>query len=466
VIGLLQSQRRVTYRTLTYIFGLDEAFLHAVCEDLRFRRLAHDEEGKGLVWTGAMETPAPGVPPVHRDLADTNTITDTAATSLPPHMPEVEILSTRQAMPPEALSTHVLQDKPAITLEPLRSAPDAERRQLTVMFCDADYGVQVAVRIGIHTGPVVVGKMGGGGRHENLALGEAPNIAARLEGLAPSNTVVMSPVTAHLVQRAFILEELGPHALKGVVEPMMIYTVVTPRETDHDDHEAMIAGGFDALVGRDEEIGLLLRRWEQSKDGFGQVVLIRGEAGIGKSSLVEGLRGHVRAEGRTRLAFRGSPHTTSALYPIIEHVQRSLDWQPEDTVDTRLAKLERGLESSSLALEEAVPLLTSLFSLPLPADRYPALSLSPQQQRQHIQDVLVTWLLEKAERQPVLAVWEDLHWADPSTVEALGLLMDQAPTVAMLHVLTFRPEFVPPWPARSHMTPLTLNRLECLQSRP
>jgi predicted ATPase/class 3 adenylate cyclase len=328
----------------------------------------------------------------------------------------------------------------------------------------ADYGVQLAVRIGIHTGPVVVGEMGGGGRHENLALGETPNIAARLEGLAPPNTVVMSAVTAHLVERTFILEELGPHALKGVVEPMMLYTVVTPREVDRDDHEAMMAGGFEALVGRDEEIGLLLRRWEQSKDGFGQVVLIRGEAGIGKSSLVEGLRGHVRAEGRTRLAFRCSPyHTTSALYPIIEHVQRSLDWQPEDTAGTRLAKLEQGLENTSLALEEAVPLLASLFSLPVPEARYPALSLSPQQQRQYTQDVLVAWVLEKAERQPVLAVWEDLHWADPSTVEALGLVMDQTPTVAMLHVLTFRPEFVPPWPARSHMTPLTLNRLERLQ---
>jgi tetratricopeptide (TPR) repeat protein len=329
---------------------------------------------------------------------------------------------------------------------------------------EADYGVHLAVRIGIHTGPVVVGEMGGGGRREQLALGETPNIAARLEALAPPNTVVMSPVTAHLVQRTFIVEALGPHVLKGVVEPMMLYTVVTPREVDHDDPEAMMAGGFDALVGRDEEIGLLLRRWEHSKDGFGQVVLIRGEAGIGKSSLVEGLRGHVRAEGRTRLAFRCSPyHTTSALYPIIEHVQRSLDWQPEDTADTRLAKLEQGLESTSLALEEAVPLLASLFSLPLPEDRYPARSLSPQQQRQHTQDVLVAWVLEKAERQPVLAVWEDLHWADPSTVEALGLLMDQAPTVAMLHVLTFRPEFVPPWSARSHMTPLTLNRLERLQ---
>jgi class 3 adenylate cyclase len=168
---------------------------------------------------------------------------------------------------------------------------------------EADYGVQLAVRIGIHTGPVVVGEMGGGNRHENLALGETPNLAARLEGLAQPNTVVISSATAQLVQRGFILEELGPHGLKGVSEPMRLFRVVGPRTPDQAD-ESAITGGFDALLGRDEEIGLLLRRWEQSKEGRGQVILVRGEAGIGKSSLVGGLRDHVRQEGFTRIAFR------------------------------------------------------------------------------------------------------------------------------------------------------------------
>jgi class 3 adenylate cyclase/predicted ATPase len=325
---------------------------------------------------------------------------------------------------------------------------------------DVDYGVELSVRIGIHTGAVVVGEMGSGERHENLALGETPNIAARLEGLAEPNTAVISPVTAQLVQRSFVLEARGPHDLKGVAEPMMLYTVIAPRTSDPADDGA-ITGGFDALVGRDEEIGLLLRRWDQSKDGLGHVVLLSGEAGIGKSSLVNGLRNHVRQAGLTRIAFRCSPyHTNSALYPIIEHVQRVLGWQLEDTADTQLAKLEQALEGTNLPLEEAVPLLAALLSLPLPEGRYPAQSLSPQQQRQQTQDVLLAWLLEEAERQAVLAVWEDLHWADPSTIEYLGLLVDQAPTVTMLHVLTFRPEFEPPWPSRSHLTPITLNRLE------
>jgi predicted ATPase len=190
-------------------------------------------------------------------------------------------------------------------------------------------------------------------------------------------------------------------------------------------------------------------------------VLLSGEAGIGKSSLVDGLRDHVRQAGFTRITIRCSPyHTNSAFYSIIEHVQRALGWQPEDPVETRLAKLEQALAGTSLPLEEAAPLLASLLSLPLPEGRYPDLSVSPEQQRQQTQDVLVSLLLEEAERHPVLAVWEDLHWADPSTLENLGLLVEQTPTVAMLHVLTFRPEFAPPWPSRSHLTPITLNRLE------
>ena len=426
--------------------------------------------------------------------------------------------------------------------EPVRSAPDAERRQLTVMFCDlvgstdlarqldpedlrevvrayqataagiiqryeghiaqylgdglliyfgfpmaheddalravhtglgivdsvatlntrlsADYGVTLSVRLGIHTGPVVVGAMGGGGRYEHLALGETPNIAARLEGLAPPNTIVITPVTARLVQRSFVLEELGAHGLKGLGEPMMLLRVVGPREGDHD-HETMAAGGWEALVGRDEEIGLLLRRWEQSKAGRGQVILLSGEAGIGKSRLVDGLRHHVRQEGMRRITFRCSPyHTHSVLYPIIAHVQRALHMRPDDTADAQLVKLEQGLGGTSLRLEDAVPLLAALLSVPLPQGRYAALTLSAQQQRQQTQETLVAWLVEEAERHPILAVWEDLHWADPSTLEVLSRFIDQTPTTAILHVLTFRPVFRPPWPMRSHMTPIILHHLE------
>ena len=324
----------------------------------------------------------------------------------------------------------------------------------------AQYDVHLAVRLGIHTGPVVVGVMGSGGRHEHLALGETPNIAARLEGLAPANTVVVSAVTARLVHGTFALEELGTHALHGVAEPMAVSRVCGLLATPSHDEESVTAA-VPLLVGREEESGLLRRRWEQSKAGLGQVVLISGEAGIGKSALVESLRAQVRAEGLPRIALRCSPyHTTSALYPMITHLERFFQVTPDDAPATRLAKLETGLQPSGLPLAEVVPLVAGLLSVSLPAERYAPLTGTPQHQKQQTLDTLVAWLAAAAERQPVLVAWEDLHWADPTTLELLGLVVEQTPTVPMLHVLTARPEFSPPWPQRSHMTPIVLNRLE------
>jgi class 3 adenylate cyclase/predicted ATPase len=325
---------------------------------------------------------------------------------------------------------------------------------------ESEHGVQLAVRLGIHTGPVVVGEMGGGGRHEQLALGETPNIAARLEGLAEPNTVAISAMTKRLVEGAFVLKDLGSHRLKGVPEPISVAQVLKPTVIQSDEEE-VVTGVVTALVGRDEEIGLLLRRWEQSKEGFGQVVLINGEPGIGKSALADVLREHVASQGYTRATYHCSPyHTNSALYPVISHLQRLWRWEREDTPIKKLDKMEETLRTTSLPLKEIVPLFAPLFSLPLPEERYPPLGLTPQQEKQQTQDALVAWLLEEAERQPMLVVYEDLHWADPSTLEINGLLVEQVPTAPMLVVLIFRPQFVPPWPNRSHMTPITLNRLE------
>src|SRR5262249_7204181 len=325
---------------------------------------------------------------------------------------------------------------------------------------EQEKNVWLDVRLGIHTGPVVVGEMGEHGRQEHLALGETPNIAARLEALAVPNTIVINATTARLVQGVFALENLGMHTLKGVGEPIEVSRILGPLE-ERRDEEGMRSDGAVFLVGRDEEIGLLRRRWEQSKEGLGQVVLISGEAGIGKSSLIELLRTHVRQEGYTRIAFRCSPyHTNSALYSVIAHMQRALRLDYSDSHDVKLHKLEGVLATYHLPLAEVVPLFAALLSIPVPTARYPALALTPQQQKQQTLDALVAWLSEEADRQPVLAVWEDLRWADPSTLEFLSLLVDQAPTAPMLHVLTFRPEFEHPWSMRSHMTPITLNRLE------
>src|SRR5438105_3570093 len=208
-------------------------------------------------------------------------------------------------------------------------------------------------------------------------------------------------------------------------------------------------------------MGLRLRGWDGSSRGRGQVVLIQGEAGVGKSRLVEGLR---EATGKDHIwvAIRCSPfHTASAFHPIVEHLKRVFGWLPEDTAQQHRAKLELGLAGfRTLPRAESVRLFADLMSVPVPEDRYPRLSMTAQQQRDATLDAIVAWLIEVAERAPVLMAWEDLHWADPTTLETLGMLIEQVPTAAMLVVATYRPELTPPWPQRSHMTPITLNRLE------
>ncbi len=229
--------------------------------------------------------------------------------------------------------------------------------------------------------------------------------------------------------------------------------------TDQD--EADGAAMVPALIGRDEETGLLRRAWQSTKDERrGQVVTISGEAGIGKSVLIEGLRADVRAEGLPWIALRCSPyHTNSALYPVIQHLQRALGWQREDDDAAKLDKLEQVLGHYRFPSAETIPLFATLLSLPLPEARYAALTSPPDQQRQQTLEALTDWVLEPAERQPVLQVWEDLQWADPTTLELLGLLIERCESATVMILLTSRPEFNPPWARRSNVVPLVLTRL-------
>ncbi len=323
------------------------------------------------------------------------------------------------------------------------------------------YEVVLAVRVGVATGLVVVGDIVGEGAAEEAAvIGETPNLAARLQGVAEPNQVVVASATRQLLGGLFEYADLGRHELKGVAQPVQVWRVLAEREVESR-YEGKRIGGRLPLVGRQEELGLLVRSWEAAKEEHGQAVLIQGEAGIGKSRLVDALREEVAKESYLWVAHRCSPyHANSTLYPVIEHLKRAMHWKPEDDVEARLEKLEDALRTQSLPLEEVVPLYAELMSLPLPEDRYPPLQMTPQQKREATLDAVVGWLLELAERTPVLNVWEDLHWADPTTLELLKLYIEQSPTVSMLNVLTYRPEFVPPWSMHSHMTPITLNRLE------
>jgi predicted ATPase/class 3 adenylate cyclase len=327
-----------------------------------------------------------------------------------------------------------------------------------------DKDIEIAARVGIATGTVMVGEVVGEGMaQERTVIGEAPNMAARLQSLAGRNGIVVGSLTKEISGDVFLYEDMGIHKLKGIPEPVQTWSVTGLRDDNErsnaDDHDAIIRP---ALVGRDEEIGLLSRAWQSTKgEARGQVVSLSGEAGIGKSSLIDGLKAQVQADGWPFLTMRCSPyHTNSALYPVVEHFKRLARWQPEDDEMTRLDKIERMLGRYAQPNSEAVPLMAAFLSVPVPEDRHPPLTVSPQQQKQLTQDMIVGITMEVVERGAFLHMWEDLHWADPSTLELISLLIEQAPTTGLLIMLTARPEFIPPWPMRSHIMPITLNRLE------
>ena len=319
--------------------------------------------------------------------------------------------------------------------------------------------LELTVRIGIHTGSVVAGEMGGGDTLEELAiLGEMPNIAARIEGAALPNSVVVSDITANLIRGFFIYETLGPHELKGISEPVELFRVLEESGAQSR-FDVAFASQLTPMVGREQEVGLLMDRWEQVEEGFGQVVLVTGEAGIGKSRLLEGINDRLDQRPHFQQYYRCSPyHQNSAFYPMIAFLERWLRFKQEDSPKERLSRIEEGLEDYGVQTSETVAMMAGLLSVPLD-DRYPSLEFSPQVERQKTVQVALRLLTKAAVRQPVLVVWEDIHWADPSSLEFLELLIEQAATARILVMLTFRPEFVPLWGHRDHLTRISLTRL-------
>jgi len=510
VQDLLSQHGRVSYRALKRQFALDDEDLEALKDELIYaKRLAVDEDGRVLVWTG-----------------ETSSVPTTAS--------PVPLPVTPDASPAQGEAAPVAPP-----------TPDAERRQLTVMFCDLvdstrlssqldpeEYrdlvrayhtactevirrydghiaqllgdglliyfgypqaheddaqravcsgldilaamdalntrlphakGIALAVRLGIHTGLVVAGAMGGIERQEQLALGETPNIAARIQGLAAPNTLVISDATYRLVQGYFACQDLGAHVLRGVTEAMRLYHVLGESGATSR-LDVAHARGLTPLVGRESEVALLLERWEQAKNGQGHVVLLTGDGGLGKSRLVQVLKDHVANEPHVRWECRSVPYyQNTALYPLTDLLQRILQWQHDETLDAKLGKLEQALSQYRMPLEESVPLFAPLLALPVPENRYRPLNLSPQLQRQKTLEAIVAILLELAEHQPVLFIVEDLHWTDPTTLELLNLVLDQTPTASLLVLLTCHPHFQPSWHHRSYLTEMTLNHLSHAQ---
>jgi len=319
-------------------------------------------------------------------------------------------------------------------------------------------GSPLQVRIGIATGLVVVGDLiGAGAAQEQAVVGETPNLAARLQTLAEPGAVVIASTTHRLTGGLFEYRDLGTVALKGFAENIAAWQVLGS-STAESRFEALRTPAT-PLVGRQEEIELLLRRWEQAKRGDGCVVLISGEAGIGKSRIAQTFVEWISARPHTRLRYFCSPHhQDSALYPSIAQLERAAGFRRDDTSEQRLDKLEAVLAQGTNDLRETVPLLADLLSIPI-GDRYPLLNLTPQKRKERTLHAQVAQVEGLSARQPVLMVWEDVHWSDPTTRESLDLLIDRVPALRVMVIITFRPEFAPPWLGRPQVTLLSLNRL-------
>jgi class 3 adenylate cyclase len=346
---------------------------------------------------------------------------------------------------------------------PRAQEDDAERAvraglELVSAIGDLKTYAALQTRVGIATGLVVVGDLVGSGEaQERGIVGETPNVAARLQAIAESNTVVIAESTRKLLGGLFDLQDLGAQDLKGIDSPVRAWTALRPASIESR-FEALHAGRLIDLVGREEELEILSRRWARAKTSEGQVVLISGEAGIGKSRLTAALLERLSTEPHTRLRYFCSPqHTDSALHSPIGQIERAAGFTHEDTPQAKLDKLDALLAQSSTSAHDAA-LLADMLSLPNDG-RYPALDLIPQERRQGTLGALVGQVAALSRQSTVLMIFEDAHWVDPTSLELLGRVVDKISTLRVLLIVTLRPDFEAPWIGRPYVTALTINRL-------
>ena len=322
-----------------------------------------------------------------------------------------------------------------------------------------DIGTKLQVRVGIATGMAVVGDLiGEGAAQEQAVIGETPNLAARLQQFADPGTVLISESTHQLTDGYFEFRDLGSIALKGWAEPIRAWQVLGISGVESR-FEAQHRTRLTPLIGREEEIELLLRRWHHAASGEGCVVVLTGEPGIGKSHIAQALQERLQAEPHITVRhFCSAHHTNSALYPFITNLERAARFERGETPTEKFAKLEALLLRSGAEADRVVPALANLLSLPI-SDRYCLPELSPQKRKEMTLAALLDQLDALAARQPVFVVFEDVHWADPTSLELLTVTLEKVPRLRVLLLITARPEFTPPWPGHAHVTTLSLTRL-------
>lgn len=483
--ALLQKKGRITRRALAREFGLDAQALQDLIDELVIaERIASDEDAQVLAWAGprAATTPEPEVDRA----AEARSAPDGDRRQLSVMFCDlVGSTALSEQLDPEDLHQLVTAYQQAVLLVvrryeghiaqylgdgilayfgyPVAHEDDAVRAVRAGLDILAEIGQlavtpAVQVRVGLHTGPVVIGAVGEGRRTEQLALGKTPNIAARVQGAAQPQALTISAATHRLVQGLFDCRDLGAHALKGIAEPVTLYQVMRPAVTSSR-FEVQLQRGLTPMQGRRRELGQLLQRWQLARAGQGQLALLSGDAGIGKSRLVQALAQATAGDGAHMLSFRCSPfYANSPLYPVIDQLQRLLQAGSDEGGGTAAQRLQELLRPAGLDDPRSLSLFAQLLSIALPEGRAEP-ALARDERKALTLQALTDWLLRQAATQPLLLVFEDLHWADPSTLELLSSALDRLPTAALLLAATHRSDFTPPWPTRPDALSLTLARL-------